>query len=240
MIELNWGPRDAYGELSRFHYRGGLPATIAKRGCGGDAVVVARDPHEDQRVAGILIVSMPTLNGSWRRMPWRDRYESVDKSEAARRLNSEIRCLSRVVVDPRYRGRGLASRLVRWYLQRRLTPRTEAVAVMGRFHPFFERAGMTAYPLAPSSRHARLMDALHAAGTEPHELLAPGAAERLLASHAWLEHELRRWAIACRSTRSRSKSMSAVEIARLAGGMASSPLTAYAHGGVALEEECAA
>ena len=53
--------------------------------------------------------------------------------------------ISRVIVHPIYRSQGLSVRLVRHILRTSPAPLVEALAVMGRFHPFFERAGMTPY-----------------------------------------------------------------------------------------------
>ncbi|MEO0965105.1 MAG: hypothetical protein AAFY08_08290 [Planctomycetota bacterium] len=74
-------------------------------------------------------------------------------------INRELRCLSRVVVHPIYRGVGLAVRIVRHALDTASTPFTEAIAAMGRVHPFFERAGMTRYRRPIQLNEARLLDA---------------------------------------------------------------------------------
>jgi predicted GNAT family acetyltransferase len=131
-------------------------------------------------VVGVLVVSRPTLNGAWRELAWPGRY-SGDRREGARRLNAEVRAISRVIVRPEFRGRGIARRLVRAYLDRPLTPATEAPTSRGRSCPFFVAAGMTEYRLPAPAWDTRLMDAL-AAGAE-------------------VERELPRWAGAARATR---------------------------------------
>ncbi len=226
VIEYQWTQASAYDSLARFHYRAGKPATIAKRLDGGPAVIAAMACDE---VIGVLIASMPTLNGSWRNMPWPGRFDAKDKRAAACKLNSEVRCLSRVVVDPRWRGRGIAVGMVRWYLEHSLSVRTEAVAAMGRYCPFFERAGMTAYPMGPRLRDARLLDAINAAGLGALDLLMPDRVNTMLERTPWIADELTRWAKSCRSTRSRTKEMNAQQIALIAGGVVSAPLTGYAH-----------
>jgi ABC-type ATPase with predicted acetyltransferase domain len=57
-------------------------------------------------------------------------------------VNGNVRTISRVIVHPQFRGVGLASRLVRRICEDCPTRWVEAYAVMGRVHPFFERAGM--------------------------------------------------------------------------------------------------
>ncbi len=226
VIEFGWTTPDAYDALARFHYRAGRPATVARRPGGGFAVVQA---SEDGETVGVLIASMPTVIGTWRRLPWPGAYNGIEKSETAKRLNAEVRCLSRVVVDPRWRGRGVAAELVRWYLARALTPRTEAVAAMGVYCPFFERAGMTAYQIPVRSRDARLLDAIHAAALRPIDLMVPTRVREALQTTPWLGGELGKWARSCRSTRTKTTGMAHEAIAMIAGGVVNAPLTGYAH-----------
>lgn len=147
--------------LARFHYAAGRPGPIAH-------VLRAIDDNE---VVGVLVASMPTLNGRWRAIAWPGEYDTPDKRANALRLNHDVRVISRVIVDPRYRGRGLAVRLVRAYLANPCTARTEALAAMAHACPFFERAGMRRIDLPPSKADARLLRALATHGLEPADLL---------------------------------------------------------------------
>jgi ABC-type ATPase with predicted acetyltransferase domain len=54
-----------------------------------------------------------------------------------------VSVISRVVVHPKYRSIGLGERLVKETLALAGTPNVEAVAVMAKYNPFFEKAGMT-------------------------------------------------------------------------------------------------
>jgi predicted N-acetyltransferase YhbS len=56
--------------------------------------------------------------------------------------NANVRTLSRVIVHPQFRSIGLASLLVREVCREAGTRYVEALAVMGRVHPFFEKGGM--------------------------------------------------------------------------------------------------
>ena len=56
--------------------------------------------------------------------------------------------------------------LVRETLKRIGVPIVEAMAVMGRVNPFFEKAGMTAYSAGQSVRCKRLTEALSVAGVD--------------------------------------------------------------------------
>jgi len=185
-IRIESGVREDWEALRRHHYVAGDPATC----------VAIRRAMVDSMLAGVLVVSMPTLNAAWRAPAWGDRYTTGEKSARAARLNEEVRAISRVVVDPRCRGLGVAQALVRDYLRAPLTPCTEAVAVMGRFRAFFESAGMRAYRLPPTRRDARLLDALRHAGIEPWRLACPlDALERIEQSgrRPFVEGALRIW-----------------------------------------------
>lgn len=181
-----------YASLARFHYLAGAPSRP-------DRVLAARSAEAGAPI-GVLVVSRPTLNGRVRELAWPGRYRTGDKRADARRVNEEVRVISRVVVDPRWRGLGVARRLVRAYLADPLTAATEAIAAMGWLCPFFERAGMVVYELPIVARDARLIDALGHAGLEAHHLIDLEVARRV-ASHAWLARELRLWANGSRGTR---------------------------------------
>jgi len=60
----------------------------------------------------------------------------------ARLINEEIARISRVVIHPKFRGIGLGSFLVRETMPKVNAKVVEALAVMARYNPFFEKAGM--------------------------------------------------------------------------------------------------
>lgn len=233
-IRYQWADKSAYTHLQRYHYRAGHPATVAKRVCGGPAIVAAFDDSVSGAHGGpigVLLVSMPTLNGSWRAIAWPSLAHdaATPRTLQAARLNACVRCVSRVIVEPRWRAQGVASGLVRWYLQRSITRYTEAIASMGGVCPFFERAGMRAYHLPPTQRDARLLDALAAADEPPAHLLLAERVEELLGRAPWMQRELVRWGQASRSTRSACRGMVVVSLAAMAGRSINSQRMAYAH-----------
>jgi ABC-type ATPase with predicted acetyltransferase domain len=59
--------------------------------------------------------------------------------------NDHVRTISRIIVHPQFRSIGLASFLIRHLCAHCPTRYVEALAVMGRVHPMFERAGMTRF-----------------------------------------------------------------------------------------------
>lgn len=187
------GLRD-YDALAPLHYRAGRPATCA-------LVLRAVDPRDPGDPVGVLVVSYPTLNGPWRDLAWPGRFRTGDRRADAARLNRDLRTISRVVVDPRWRALGVGRRLVRAYLRCALTPATEAIAAMGLACPLFRAAGMTEHRAPPPARDRRLAELLRALRVEPCDLLDPLRARALLQAHATLRPALRRWAAAAGHTR---------------------------------------
>jgi len=183
-LVISKGSLRDYKKLSQHHYRAGLPATSTR-------VLVMHDPSErlidrwkimhpeatekstpDAKTpVAVLVESLSALSCKMRDFALSDRYGSwLTPKERARLINDELRCISRVVVHPQWRGLGLAVRLVRHALATATTPLTEALAAMGRVSPFFEHAGMTAYE-RPSHRYdARLVAALERLGWSARDL----------------------------------------------------------------------
>ena len=85
-----------------------------------------------------------------------------------------------VIIDPRFRGLGLAGRLVRETMPLLDVPIIEARAVMGRFHPFFERAGMQAWDGPAPQRCTRLAAAFESAGITQRDLIDAQRTQGLL------------------------------------------------------------
>lgn len=185
-----------FAALAHHHYHPQPPPTCAR-------VLTARH-GVNARTAGVLVVSMPVLNASWRELAFPGRYRTTDRRADALRLNTEVRTISRVVVEPRYRGLGIGVALVRRYLVAPLSPVTEAIAAMGTFSRFFEAAGMTPYPLEPTPRDLRLADAIASLGIDAWMLADPELIPARKVASPLLARELRRWAQGSRATRRRA------------------------------------
>lgn len=208
-----------YACLSRYHYRAKRPATTSRvlvatqdvESIGSRyhrCLVGTQNPSatreicspSDRRVLAVLVESLPTLRCRARDVALEQRYGAVrNLRERAAMLQRELRCISRVVVHPQWRGVGLAHRLVCYALDHAETRYTEAIAAMGRVNPFFLRAGMTAHPQPIHKDDARLLGALRYVGIEPVELVDVSAVARRIAMceasrEAFIRRELARWA----------------------------------------------
>ncbi|MAE61809.1 MAG: hypothetical protein CMJ49_10700 [Planctomycetaceae bacterium] len=199
--------RRAYPALAEFHYLRHRPVTAVRVLVLEDVrpTVIGRytQQRRQRHVIALLVESFPALNCALRNHALGERYRGWrDRRTGARLLNAELRCISRVIVHPQWRGLGLAVRLVREALDTMTTPYTEALAAMGRVHPFFARAGMTEYRRWPHARDQRLLDALRYADIASWHLANVSDMQQRLARGAsslppptrLLRAELARWA----------------------------------------------
>jgi len=191
-VRIEPGDTGDFIALAQHHYRGGLPATVC-------AAIRAVDLTTGE-IVGVMLTSRPTLNSRVRELAWPGRYRTGDAKRDAARINRELRCISRVVTAPSHRGLGIARLLVRRYLDAPETVCTEAVSAIGASAPMLRAAGMTEYHLATPMRDLRLLDAMACEGLTPGAILAGEGAGRC-APGELVTRELRRWAMAERSTR---------------------------------------
>jgi hypothetical protein len=151
------GGLDDYRKLSRFHYRdshlGPFAAIFALRNSGGLSV-------------GVIVYAMPSPGLELRNIATGNIFSGLDRSMRLKIINKNFRCISRVIIEPRYRGLDLAAELVSRTMPQMKTAVIEAMAVMGLVNPFFEKAGMTAYHGPMSARCVQMIEAFSMAGIE--------------------------------------------------------------------------
>lgn len=168
--------REVYEALAHFHYRDSrLGPAVAIYAiidvhplCGGfgDAV-------------GVIVYSMPAPALELRNIATAGRFTGLrDRAMQLQMVNENIRCISRVIIEPRYRSLGLAGWLVRETMPKLDVPIIEAMAVMGRINPFFEKAGMTAYRAAIPARCQRLLAGLNYVGVDEPMLVDSAAVQK--------------------------------------------------------------
>ncbi len=155
-IEIRGAGVREYKSLSRFHYIGSsLPPPRR----------VYAAYHEGKPVA-VIVYSYPLPNHRARNVvfPWLREVRNL--KERLRLVNRLFTRISRVVVHPKYRGIGLGVRIVRETLPMAGTPIVEALAVMARFNPFFERAGMRRLELGEAGVWERVLKPLRDLGID--------------------------------------------------------------------------
>jgi hypothetical protein len=188
------GNRDDYERLAHYHYRD------SKLGPYTAIYTLKPIPTSGLRrqTVGVIVYKMPTPGAELRNVATGGLFAGFDKATQLVLLNKNIRCVSRVIIEPRFRSLGLASRLVRETMPRMGVPIIEAMAVMGLVNPFFEKAGMKAFTAKMPARCVRLVEALSMVGIERRELIDPQKAQRKLdglpaASAEFIELEIYRF-----------------------------------------------
>jgi len=164
-LQIVPGCLDDYRRLASYHYCGGNTGPAS-------AIFVLRRTGITMPV-GVIVYSNAPVVLELRNIATGHIFAGLDRSTQLELINANIRRISRVIVEPRFRGLGLASRLVRETMPLLNIPIVEAVAVMGWINPFFERAGMKAYKAQPSTAGVQFIEALSFIGIEQAELLDP-------------------------------------------------------------------
>ena len=170
-IQIVPGKVDDYKELAHYHYRdsrlGPYAAIFALKGDFG-------------RTVGVIVYTMPRPALELRNIATDNMFAGFDRSTQLALVNKNIRCISRVIIEPRFRSLGLASRLVRQTMSQMHVPIIEAMAVMGLVNPFFERAGMKGFTAKMPARCAQLIEAFSMVGIEKQKLIDAQKVQRKL------------------------------------------------------------
>ncbi len=158
-----------YKPLARFHYRESQTGPVA-------AVYKIIDTHpmreQIEPIVGIIIYSMPACSVELRNIATGGLFTKLGSANANMQLvNNNIRTISRVVIEPRYRALGLSYQLVKETMPMLNMPYIEALAVMGKVNPFFEKAGMIKLQAPESLRSVKLRTALSTIGIEDADLV---------------------------------------------------------------------
>jgi len=177
-LQVVEGTRQDYESLSHYHYReshlGPCAAIFAMKGKFSTATKL--------ETVGVIVYSMPTAGAQMRNVATGGIFAGLDKSTRLKLINKNIRTISRVIIEPRFRSLGLAVRLVKETMPIMNVPFVEALAVMGRANPFFEKAGMTRYDAPISASCVRLIEAFSAVGIDEQDLIDPAVVQQKLDS----------------------------------------------------------
>jgi len=137
-VRIEKGSREDYEKLKRFHYRSKGEKELES--------LRMRDCYRllsGESLIGVIVYSVSYLNLKPRNMVFGDRYVYTPGDlYKARLVNEEIARISRVVIHPKFRGIGLGEFLVKETLPKVNAKVVEVLAVMARYNPFFEKAGM--------------------------------------------------------------------------------------------------
>ncbi len=163
-LVLRKGTVSDYRSLERFHYRG------ERLRCWSDMYVLA--PRRGKSVitpqsAGVIVYVMGGAGLELRNYALGGVFTGLGSASAnLDAVNRHVRRIARVIIEPRYRRAGLAVRLVRETMPIVGADLVESLAVMGRYSPFFEKAGMSRYDGPVPERNSRLTEAFEAVGID--------------------------------------------------------------------------
>ncbi len=193
-LQIVPGSRDDYERLAHYHYRDSKLASYTAM----FALKSAKSEGLRGQTVGVIVYKMPTPGAELRNVATGGLFTGFDRATQLVLLNKNVRCINRVIIDPRFRSLGLASRLVRETMPKINVPIIEAMAVMGLVNPFLEKAGMRAFTAKIQARCVRLVEAFSMVGIERQELIDPVKAQRKLdrlpaASAEFIEREIYRF-----------------------------------------------
>jgi ABC-type lipoprotein export system ATPase subunit/N-acetylglutamate synthase-like GNAT family acetyltransferase len=125
-ISIEQGTVNDWHSLEYFHYRSGIPY-------GPQKIFVAK--IKDRIIAAIIYSNSP--------LSCKPRNRYLGYVPTADEINQDFLIISRVVVLPKFRGIGLAVKLIKETLSLVNKKYVETIAVMAKYNPFFVKAGMT-------------------------------------------------------------------------------------------------
>jgi len=135
-MRIEEGTTEDWRKLAGFHYRSHKIAAPRKIFC----------LKRGEELCGVIVYAYPPPTCFGRRL--------VLPKMSMKELNEKLSIISRVVVHPKYRTTGLGAKLVRETLPLAGTPYVEMPAVMAKYNPFAEKAGMQKIAAQPPPKEA--------------------------------------------------------------------------------------
>lgn len=174
-LEIVPGKLSDYRQLAAYHYRDGRLAAVKR--------VFLLKPNRplgtaSGRAVGVIVYAMPNPRVELRNLATGGIFSGLDRQTELSLINRNIRLISRIIIEPRFRGIGLASRLVRETMPMMRVPIVEALGVMPLVNPFLEKAGMQAFEPRVAAHHVELLEAFSAVGIEEQHLIDPQTVQR--------------------------------------------------------------
>ena len=123
-MKIEPGTREDWKKLSTFHYRGhgvSVPRKIFRMVRG-------------EELCGVIVYTYPPPACYGRRL--------VLPRMTMQEINQNLSTVNRIVIHPKYRTIGLGEKIIRETLPQAGTTYVELIAVMAKYSPFAERAGM--------------------------------------------------------------------------------------------------
>ena len=167
-MQIVEGSYSDYKELSKYHYRSektGPFTNIFK--------LIPQKSQLDISTIGVIVYSMPNPCLELRNIATDNFFVGLDRKTQISLLNKTVRRISRLIIEPRFRGLGLAAHLVCKTMPLVNIPIIEASGVMCKVNPFLEKAGMTYYKAPPKTSNVRMIEAFEKIGIIDSMLINP-------------------------------------------------------------------
>jgi ABC-type lipoprotein export system ATPase subunit/GNAT superfamily N-acetyltransferase len=146
-MQITEGKTEDWKKLAGFHYRSHKIAGPRKIFC----------LRRGEELCGVIVYCYPPPTCFGRRL--------VLPKLSIEELNKKLSIISRVVVHPKYRTIGLGAKLVKETLAKAGTSYVEMPAVMAKYSPFGEKAGMQKIADQPPPKEAlKIAEILHQLG----------------------------------------------------------------------------
>ena len=168
-VQIVEGGFNDYKKLSKYHYRNERTGPLTN--------IFILKPKYDScmkvNTIGVIVYSMPNPCLELRNIATNNFFVGLDRKTQISLLNKSVRRICRLIIEPRFRGLGLASYLVRKTMPLVKIPIIEASGVMCKVNPFLKKAGMTEYHAPPKISNIRMIEAFKTIGIDESSLIDP-------------------------------------------------------------------
>jgi len=173
-VVIENGSKGDIESLERFHYLAESSRIIAK--------FVYRMRHRDVTI-GVIVYMSPMAQLAMRNKIMPEYKGSFSNAEIMSKLNNDVIRISRVILHPKYRGTGLAVKLIKETMIMTGYPVVETLAAMARFNPVFEKAGMKLVGIMePTKTQKKIETVIQDIGGDPSRMRSPTERDNLVKS----------------------------------------------------------
>ncbi|MFN3621663.1 MAG: GNAT family N-acetyltransferase [Nitrososphaerales archaeon] len=153
-VEIREASREELKKLEHLHYKAKTPDNITK-------IYAA---YINNELAGAIAYTPPIFSCRGRNKTLPEYKPTKPFKEYLKRLNRDFTRIARVIVAPKYRSIGLGAKLVKETMPLMDKKYVETLAVMAKYNPFFEKAGMKKIEVEEDKEYQRFLTKLEALG----------------------------------------------------------------------------
>jgi len=155
---LKKADKGEFKKLEPFHYRQAADNLIVSK------IYAA---YVEGELAAVIVYTTPHFTLRGRNIAAPEYKPTKPYQEYLKRLNRDFTRIARVIVAPKFRGIGLGVKIVKDTMPLTGKKYVETLAVMAKYNPFFEKAGMRRIDLPESEDVKRIKQCLERFGFNP-------------------------------------------------------------------------